>query len=206
MAVLRIINGFDRLSDADLIARSRFIHGQMSGSVYFQTPDPTLETVLNAINIFEAALQSAGTGNLQDIAVKNLRRSNLISLLHRLGAYVLFSAQQDPVVATSSGFRIAKQPESGPAITNPQNVQIKNGSNSGELDIRFKKVPSARMYAYEYTPEPLTDGSVWKVEYNNLTTNTLSGLEVGKRYYCRIAAIGINKQVMYSDTISKVVS
>ncbi|MBD0286882.1 MAG: hypothetical protein ICV79_15850 [Flavisolibacter sp.] len=162
--------------------------------------------VLTAVNTFETALSAAATANLQAIAVKHQRRRELIALLHKPGACVLYTSGQSPLVTSSSGFRMAKPFEPSPAITNPQHVQLKNGSNSGEPDIRFTSVPGARMYAYEYTADPLTDSSVWKVAYNNRTRNILTGLEVGKKYYCRIAALGINKQVMYSDTLSKIVS
>jgi hypothetical protein len=202
---VKVTNGFGELSDNDLSARAKYIKDQMTDNTHFPTPDPALTTVQTAISAFDAALLQARTGNRQDIVMKNVKRDELVNLVHLLGNYVLFSSKGDAAVATSSGFRIAKGPEPAPTITAPEAVTLAEGLNPGELLLSFKKVPSARSYVYAYTADPLTADSEWQTQIGTIAKNTFTGLDSGKRYWCRVAAVGINKQMVYSDAVARIV-
>ncbi|MBD0377524.1 MAG: hypothetical protein ICV51_18090 [Flavisolibacter sp.] len=45
-----------------------------------------------------------------------MKRQQLIDLLHALRKHVLFTANQDPVMAASSGFTVAKEPQAAPPM------------------------------------------------------------------------------------------
>ena len=125
--------------------------------------------------------------------------------LHLLGNFVLHMSGNNEVVATSSGFNISKTPEPRPAITIPEGLVLKNGLNKGELDLKFERVAGARSYLYEITPGPVTGQSQWQSVMSTVSKNLFAGLESGKEYSCRVAAVGVKKQVVYSDVVSRIV-
>lgn len=52
MPLLRLTNGFDQLSDADLEVRAASILNAVTGNANFPTPQPTLAKVQTAIDNF----------------------------------------------------------------------------------------------------------------------------------------------------------
>lgn len=205
MKQLVILNGFDRQPNPYLLVRSRFIQGNMTGNTNFPTPSPSLADLNATINSFDAAVQVAESGDRQAIAVRNQIRATLINQLHLLANYVLFTSAGNEVVAQSSGFTAGKQPEPRPAMTAPQGLLLSNGVNKGELQFSFTKVNGASAYAHEITESPVTGQSQWKAVMNTRRKNVFAGLESGREYNCRVAAIGAKQQVVYSDVVSRIV-
>jgi hypothetical protein len=205
MALLRIVNGFDRLADADLLVRARTIIDSMSGNPVFPTPTPDMSVVTQGADEFEEALSAAEDGNSYLKAVKNEKRTRLINLLHSLSNYVLFTANGDKIKALRSGFRIAKDSQPAPPISKPVDLRVTEGANPGELYVVFKKVQGARSYMVEFATEPVTAQTLWQNQACTMSKCTLKGLDSNKRYQVRIAAVGIHEQVLYSDPVSRVV-
>lgn len=204
MRTFRITNGFDEISDAYLLVRANYIKASMTNNDYFANPQPSLSELNSIIGSFAAALDVAEGGDRQQIAVKNSLRSNLIDKLHLLGNYVLFTAASNAVVATSSGFRISQAAQPKPPLTVPEGVLLKAGLNQGELELSCKRVKGAISYLYEIKPLPLTEGSEWKTTAGSAAKNTFAGLESGKEYACRIAAIGPRQQTVYSGVVTRI--
>ncbi|MBD0299405.1 MAG: fibronectin type III domain-containing protein, partial [Nitrososphaera sp.] len=133
------------------------------------------------------------------------KRAELITLLHTLGKYVLFVAGENRAVAMSSGFSVAKEPSPAPPITKPENLQLKEGDNSGELKVSFTKVAGAKSYLYQYAADPVTEETVWNIQSGTTRQTVLKNLKSGKRYWCKVAAIGRNNQEVCSDAVSHIV-
>jgi hypothetical protein len=205
MTVLRIINGFGKLSDDNLQGRAGQINLSMVGNANFPTPTPTLATLQAAISDFALAVSKAKTGSELDRAIKNDKRAELIDLLHSLGNYVLFTANGDRTVAVSSGFSIAKQPEPMPPLTKPGNLQVSEGANSGELNIKFKRVTGARCYMIQYAEDTTTGTPTWQSQTCTTSKCTIKQLQSGKKYQVRVAVVGTNEQLVYSDPVWKFV-
>ena len=205
MPLLRITNGFDKLSDANLETRAGAILSAMTGNVSFPTPSPALATVQTAATDFAIALAKAKTGSEYDKAFKNSKREELITLLHSLGNYVLFTANGDELMAKSSGYSIARTPSPAPGVTPATNQKLEDGANAGELKFSFDKVPGARSYMYQYTPDPVTESSVWQSMPGTVRKTVFTGLQSGTRYWCRVIAIGTGGQGVYSDAVSRIV-
>ncbi len=205
MPLLRITNGFDKLNDADLEAKANHIYASMNGNTIFPTPTPTLTVFQTAIDDYSDALAKAESGSAYDKAAKNQKRLELIDILHQLGAYVLFASGGLELNAISSGFSIAKNPTPSPAVTPAGNQKLVEGPNAGQLKYSFDKVPGARSYVYEYTPDPITGASTWKSQGGTTRKTVFTGLESGKRYWCRVMAIGKGGQGVYSEPVSKIV-
>ena len=185
------------LSYPELLGRANFIVSQMTDNPLFPSPEPSLAAVLTMIANYEAILTESLGGEKQRIAEKNSKRRQLTGMLHLLGSYVVFAAKGDAIAASSSGFTVAKGSGSAPAVVAPENIVLDSGLNPGELAVRFPRVKAARCYTYEYTPDPLTKDSIWKLEIGTQTKNVFKGLESGKRYWVRVAAVGSNKQLVH---------
>lgn len=205
MPLLRITNGFDRLSDSDLEARTNSLIASITGNANFPTPTPTLAVVQAASDAFTSALAVAQTGSPYEKAVKNEKRTELIDLLHSMSNYVLFTANGDVLKAKSSGFTIAKEPTPAPALTAATNQRLQDGQNTGMLEYSFSKVPGARSYVYQCTPDPITENSKWESETGTISKALFSGLEIGRRYWCRVTAIGTKSQGVTSVPVSRIV-
>lgn len=205
MNVLRITNGFNRLSDNDLEAKANSIITAMTGNPDFPTPTPTMAVLQAASDDFSAALAIAKNGSPYEKAVKNEKRAALITLLHSLANYVLFISNGDALKAKSSGFTIAKEPTPMPPLTAATNQKLEDGQNAGELVFSFDKVPGAKSYVYQYTADPITDNTAWESQTGTIRKISFAGLETGKKYWCRVVAIGTNEQGVYSDPVWRIV-
>lgn len=203
--LLRITNGINRLPDAVLAQRAQSILNAMQGNLNFPTPDPNLSDLSTALVNFREAVDAAKNADRLLVAIKNAKKEVLVTLLHNLGNYVLFAAKGNAVVALSSGFHIAKTPAPLPPLTKPVNLQLSEGVNSGEMQAVVDKVKGAKAYIFEYTADPLTAESVWVRQSSTQRKAFIEGLTSGSRYWCRVAAIGINGQVVYSDAVSRIV-
>lgn len=205
MPLLRITNGFDKLSDADFEVRANTILTSMTANANFPTPVPALPTVQTSITDYVDALAVAKGGSNYDKAIKNDKKVKLIDVLHSLGNYVLFTANGDELIAKSSGYAIAKMPAPAPDISKAENLKLEDGMNAGELQLSFSKVQGARSYIYQNAKDPVVDESSWANQTGTLRKTLFTGLESQKKYWCRVIAIGINGQQVISDPIARVV-
>lgn len=205
MRLFKITNGFDQMIDALLLVRAKNIRaGVANHADYFPSPSPSMNAIDDSITAFTAALLAAEGGNRLKVAEKAAARQTLITNLHLLGNYVLYRAEGNEVIAKSSNFNISRQPTPRPSLTVPQGLALSNGLNKGELKLKFKRVAGATAYLYEITPSPVTEDSVWDSSMNTVSKKMFAGLESGKEYNCRVAAIGIKEQVIYSEAVSRI--
>ncbi|HUC80210.1 MAG TPA: hypothetical protein VMR70_04805 [Flavisolibacter sp.] len=135
---------------------------------------------------------------------KYAARSNLVDKLHLLGNYVLFTAAGDKIKVMTSGFTISKVPQATLAISVPEGLALSNGANRGELLLRLRRVVGARAYMYQITPFPVTAESKWGSSLSTVCKMKFTGLQSGREYACRVAAIGVKQQEMYSDVVSRI--
>ena len=179
-------------------------YSAMYGNASFVSPTPSLDTLHGVIVQFTAAVQAAENGDRQQVAAKKAIRQTLIDTLHLLGNFVLFTAGGNEVVATSSGFRISRVAQPKPPLTNPDGLVLKAGLNRGELELSCRRVKGAISYVYEISEAPLTNSSQWKTTAGTAAKVLFDGLESGKEYACRIAAIGPRQQTVYSDVMTRI--
>lgn len=204
MPLLRITNGFDYISDIKLLLRSREIYTQMFDNPNFPTPSPNLSDVHTAITAYGDALDKAASGNKYDIDDKNVKKAVVVDMLHNLGYYVLFTSKGNAVVAATSGFHIAKT--GAPIVLQkPENQKVGDGPNNGSLISSVNAVKGAKSYLHQYTTDQTLAESTWVTMACTLSKCVLTGLSSGTRYYCRVAAIGSNEQIMYGDVKSRIV-
>ncbi|MEO6232113.1 MAG: fibronectin type III domain-containing protein [Ferruginibacter sp.] len=204
MKTAKIKISFSAYSDANLENKAASILQNMTGNPAFTDPIPTLSELQAALTAYSAALLSAASLGRVNVAEKNKTRKTLELLLSQLGMYVMYIANGDEVTLTSSGYSLAKTPEPQ-YITNPGNVTLTNGITSGELVAAVKAVKGAVSYLHQYTPDPLTAESVWDGVPGSRSSLTFKNLEVGKKYWFRVAAVGSGQQIAYSPTSTQYV-
>ena len=205
MTMLRLSNSFERLSDANLQVEASGIVSSLTNNANFPEPKPDLASIKQALEVFNDALAAAQDGGRSDIAFKNQKREELLELLRRLGDYVVYTSAGDSVKAATSGFTFAheyggqQQP-----VSRPENLILSDGPNVGELHLDFKRVVGARSYVYECTPDPLSENSVWRTQTGTVAHTIFTGLERGRKYWCRVGAIS-NQPTIYSEPVSRIV-
>lgn len=121
---------------------------------------------------------------------------------------VLSDGSADPLCflsAAGSPLTDAKDPSPKPPVEPAAGQVLSDGPNAGDLNYKFKPVKGARSYLYQCTPEPLTGASVWQSQAGTVSKVRFSGLESGKRYWCRVMTVGTGGQAVYSEPVSRVV-
>ena len=202
--MLRIINSFNKLTDSNLEVNATSILIALTNNPNFPDPKPDLPTLKATIDEFTNLVAVAKDGGKLETAEKNEKRKELITMLEKLAHYVLFTADGDKLKAISSGYSFPKAPASATTILKPANLVLSDGTNAGELRLDFDRVTGAKSYLYQCTPDPISENSVWDNKMGTVSHSFFSNLQSGKKYWCRVAAVGVNDQVVYSDAVSRV--
>lgn len=205
MSICRILNSFDRLSESELSTKTQRITNSMNGNPNFTDPIPTIEEVTTKGDNFDSSLIAARSGDRTKIAIKNEKRLELIDTIHRLARYVEMVANGNRSILMSSGFDVTKERSSSVELEQPKNVKLSDGNNSGELYVSCDGVQGAKSYMFQNTTDPLVNDNVWTSEVSTKSEYTFKGLGSGKKYWCRIIAIGSNDQQTISIPVSRFV-
>jgi hypothetical protein len=80
-----------------------------------------------------------------------------------------------------------------------------NGISSGQLQAAVKTVNGAGVYIHEICAEQPGDNTVWTSTSTTTSKYTFKGLQPGKQYWVRVAAVGARQQVAYSPVASQFV-
>ena len=200
----KVINRFANLSDGLLESKTHSIISSMTGNAHFPTPAPTLAQLETAADNYSSALVKAGTGNRADVADKNAKRETLVEHLRRLCKSVNVIANGDAAMLLTSGFDLSKDPQPI-VISKPEILRIENGVASGQLLLSVKAVKGAYSYLHEYTTDAALSPDSWVSTMSTSAKAVFNNLQPGTVYYCRVAVVGSNNQMLYSDAASRMV-
>jgi hypothetical protein len=197
-----------RLSVMEKIARCRQIVTAMTGNTNFPTPNPTLTAVTAAIDNLEAAFQAAQAAR-QDAKSKTIVQTDkdeiLSELMARLAAHVESIAGNDDVKIHSAGMDTKSAPSSATGIPEPpSNLSATAGDRDGEIDLSWEAVSGAKSYVIERSPDPTTATSWSHVGVSTKSSQTVSGLTSGTRYWFRVGAINGIGPSGWSDPAVKI--
>jgi hypothetical protein len=186
-----------------LLGKTDLVLSEMLENVeYFPDPNPPLADVRAAATELNTANVAAQNMDKVAISYRNEKKEELIALLRKLGIYVNLCADSNRTIALSSGFDIRKEAQPSPAITSVEVPVITAGLNQGELDSKVRTVAGARMYQFFISTDDSKPVSEWKSYPSTKQKFSFTGLNSATRYYVRVAAIGINNQMVYSDSTS----
>lgn len=198
----KISISFSSYTDANLQTKAELIIASMTPNAAFANPVPTITELQAALDQYSADLVAAASLGRTNVANKNASRQQLEMLMTRLGMYVMFVANGDEAILTSSGFSLTKTPEAR-FITNPGNVTLSNGITTGQMVDFVKAVAGANGYLHEICAELPTSVTIWTSYTSTRSQYTFTGLEPGKKYWVRVAATGRNEQIAYSPVASQ---
>lgn len=200
----RVNSGFNGLSDKVFATKANSIVTAMPGNSNFPQTVPAIADVAVSLTQYTDALATAQLREKTAVAIKDQARLDLTMMLVQLASSVNNIANGDRAMLVSSGFDLSRQPDPSPLVK-PVTVILTDGPNAGELVLKVPGVKGARGYIHEYTPEPLTQDSEWTKVITTMSKCTFKNLVSAQRYWCRVAAIGPNDQVVFSDAVSRVV-
>jgi hypothetical protein len=196
MNIQILTNSFDILSDYSLEVKATTIIETMTGNPYYQRPTPALKDISNLLSEYAQE---------QNHLIKNKKREELIRLLHNLAGYVSYVAAGNIEILMSSGFDIAFEHRAPINLSKPENLIVTGGRNPGELQLSTSRVVGAIFYNFQYTNDPLKPNSLWVSHIDSYNKFTLQHLERGKKYWCRVGAVGLNDHVVFSDIVEGIV-
>lgn len=112
----------------------------------------------------------------------------MLSLLRQLASYVTGNCSADLVLLLSSGFEPVKTPAPVGVLPAPANLRLSLTGISGEMYLRFDRVPNAANYTVQSAQSP--DGQWEDQDLSTSTRVTIADLTPGKVYWVRACANG----------------
>lgn len=197
----KILTGFTRYSDPDVLVKAREIVSHMTNNVNFVTPVPTLADLTLLITNYETSLSAAASGSKLDTSVKNQKRDLMEESLTNLAYYVQANGKNDEAILLSSGFELQKSKTPVGILPKPENLKVLPGNSGGSVKVSVNKITGADSYLFEYTDAPVTASSIWLVLPSSKSNNTVSGLISGKQYAFKVTGVGSNPEQVFSDVV-----
>ena len=166
----------------------------------FPEPDPSLAELDAAIADFRQAVSEAAHRDMRMVELKNQQQVVLRRVIYHLSLYVDRVAQGDVATILAAGFLPNKDAESAGPAPKPIDFRVAlRQPNTQTVNMRVKAWKPALVYQFEYRK---VDGSDdWHRELRSKSTCVLRGLEKLAEYEFRVAYIGTDPTVTYSDTV-----
>lgn len=157
----------------------------MNANPNYTTPLPTLTVVQTAFDAYKVATANAAQGGVENIAIRNARRAELVALLRQLANYVSATANGDLEVLISSGFPIQKTGRTpiGP-LPAPDAPRFSQGKVTGSAKAVTRPVKGALSYVWRlalasapavYVRTVQTSGA--RIAYTGLTAGEIYNVE-----------------------------
>ena len=166
----------------------------------FPEPDPTLAELETAFAGLQHALSAAAFRDMRNVELKNQRHAELKRVVHGLSLYVDHVAQGNAAIILAAGFLPSKDSTRIGPPPKPTNFRVKLvRPNSQIVELRVKAWEPVRVYQFEYRKVGSTGH--WQRILCSRSVCVLEGLEMLKEYEFRVAYIGTDPTITYSDTI-----
>src|SRR5215813_6757742 len=203
----RIKLNLRNLSVPDKVARGRQIVTAMTNNANFSSPHPPLSDVTASLATLEQAHTSLQTAKA-DVKAKTttqLDAENKVNrILVQLAAYVESIAGNDEKIITSAGLETKIARSAPSVVTAPTGLTTTAGDHDREIDLSWKKVPYAKSYTIQFSPDPPTPESWTHAAIATASFVRIENLTSGQRYWFRVAAIGAMGQSGWSEPATKI--
>jgi len=203
----RIKLNLRNLSIPDKVQRGRQIVTAMTNNANFSNPHPPLAEVTAALASLDqnyALLQAAKADVKAKASTQDDAEGKVDQILAQLAAYVESIAGNDEKVITSAGLTTQASRSAPTVLSPPQNLSATAGEREGVIDLSWKKVPNAKSYTIQMSPDPPTPESWTHGAIATASTRTIENLASGKRFWFRVAAIGAMGQSGWSEPATKI--
>ena len=199
----KVVKSFKKLSDSRILTFGQSVVTAMTQAVaVFPTPSPSLTEIGEELVNYSGLVTSAATRDKVQIVFKNQSKQTIMLMLSQLADYVN-GITTDPALLASSGFDLNKLPQPI-TITAPENPTLTDGSNSGQLVLKFKAVRGASSYLFQYTTDATLQENSWVSFPATTTSYVFTGLTKGTTYYCRALSVGAYQQVKASIVLNRI--
>jgi hypothetical protein len=173
-----------------------------TGSATAQASMTTWQTAANALDQNQSSIAQAV------LALQTLRGQegqlvyNYDVAAADYGGVVQTLANGVPSIVTGMGLAVKADATPSPAIVAPTGLMIAT-SKAGVDSLVWDKVPGARLYVMQYSPDPATDAS-WVTMPGGGRRRKLVGLVHGQKYVLRVMAMGAKQSGPWSATLGVV--
>ncbi|MCC6937662.1 MAG: fibronectin type III domain-containing protein [Flavobacteriales bacterium] len=186
-----------------LLAFFNHIIAKLTGNAQFPNLPMSLVDMTALSVSLQAAITAAIDGSSTDRAHRNAVVLQVQDVLRVTADYVRAECDGDAELLTTSGFPLAKQPESHTEVGIPKNVRADATDVSGEVKLLWGRTVAARMFRIEQaTSDPTLGVTTWNTAGQvSRQRFIVTGLEPYKSYWFRIVALGIDKEGLPSDVV-----
>lgn len=205
MKFATLIKDYSKLSESNLDLKGGKIIAALTGNADFPTTMPSLADFTAVKNTYSTNLVAASNGDRAAIARKNQDKDSLLGAMRLLAINIEGLAQGNQAKMVSSGFDVAANGDSVPAMGPPTNFKVSDGLNAGEIKTSVKGVERAIMYSHEYALSLPDADTSWTTWVSSSVSCVFTDLPGGTRVYARVGAIARKEQLVYSDVLSRIV-
>ena len=150
---IKALEGYTRMTDADIVARATAAQTGMTGNSNFQNLPLDLATFKTDIESVSALISEALDGSQKIIAQKNKQRQVVTKSLKLLTRFVEVHSNGDMAIFKSSGLEPASTTRVPPApLRLPVIRRVDHGAITGEIVVRIEFIPKALHYEFRYGP------------------------------------------------------
>lgn len=193
-----VVYDFVRFNNPVLISFAGHVLESMTNNQYFPNAGPLLSTMQEELESMKTHHQASMKGDREESALTRKSKELLIKVLKKLADMVDDVADGDEAIIISSGFHLAKQPET----TTRALVVVEAGDKPGTVVLRRQADPDAKSYLWEKS----LDGKVWEFAgVSGITRHTISGLQALTRYYFHVAVVTSEGTSAFCEPVSKVI-
>lgn len=173
----------------------------------FPDVDPSLVDLEQALATLKQAQADAAYRDKRLVVIKNQALAVLRTMVYHLSLYVERMANGDPSIILAAGFNpsqknvITQLPEPAPK---PKIFLVEvNAHVSGVTTLKTAYWKGKLAYQFEYRKK--NSDTDWNRVVSSRSKVTITGLEPVQEYEFRVAYIGRNPQMTYSDVVSSYV-
>lgn len=184
--------GLTDLSDSALVNKGRTCYEMCQGNPHFVFPDGFLEQLKQACDAL-AALQEHVVfhGGILAHQQKREAAAALAGHIRTLAGSVSAQSMGDASKILSAGFELRRKASPVDALGLVQNLRPVLTSFTGEVNIRWERVPHATNYQIFANATDPEDPSAWQlVGFTSKSRYTVEALESGRFYWFRVQALG----------------
>lgn len=170
---------------------------KMTGNASYPTPDPTLADLQNELDLLNTLQKKALKGSVEDTLKRDKQYAKVKKMVTKLGAYVEWKSDGDPVIIASSGFENKKVRTPGGALAAPAALSAKS-TVSTKADLKFNKVVGRRIYVIQMSTN-IASNAWTEAGKTTKTKFTVPNLVSGRQYWFRVCASGLGGDGPFSD-------
>ena len=198
--VVRIKNGYRRLSGAKLSLRAKGIKNGTAANADFPTLAAESVVLGDMIKDYDTELEESESGDKRAIARRDAQADDMIDQLHTMG-YMAMGVTTDAEKLIGAGFEVIVGKKPTDPMVKPAAPKVKSTPNPGEMLSIGKGQPGIKQMFHEITEAPLTATSEWK-RFEGKSRFTFKGCTTGKQYLLRISMSGVREQFVQGDYVA----